>query len=348
MSVHASPLVNLSDDALRSARFRRERETDWRKLEVLVSKVEKSGLKTLSFDDARDMATYYRQAMSSLSVAREISLDQSLLNYLESLCARAYLSVYAPQESIRGSLINLFAVGIPRAVRNSTGVLFLGFLAMFLGALMAFSLYLEDASWYYTFVPEGLSGGRSPSASTTFLKNGLYDTGVSDKDRLGAFASYLFSHNTQIAIFVFALGVFCALPSFALTFYNGTILGAFLALYVDRGLGYDLFAWLSIHGVTELSAVCIACAGGAKLGLAVLNPGNKSRKHALRTVGRDATKLLILAAVMLVVAAILEGFFRQMVQSPEVRLAVGWGIGLLWFLYFAFAGRSPVDQAGEP
>ena len=89
-------------DLIRSTRFRQERETDWRKLETIVGRAERQGVAALDFDSALQLAELYRQAVASLSVAREISLDKSLLDYLESLCCRAYLAVYAPQETLRG------------------------------------------------------------------------------------------------------------------------------------------------------------------------------------------------------------------------------------------------------
>ena len=77
---------------LRSARFRAEREADWRRLEAIVKRAEKQGVRSLNFEDARDLATLYRQAANSLSVAREISLDKSLLTSLGALPARPCLS----------------------------------------------------------------------------------------------------------------------------------------------------------------------------------------------------------------------------------------------------------------
>ena len=92
--------------------------------------------------------------------------------------------------------------------------------------------------------------------------------------------------------------------------------------------------------VTEIAAICVACAGGAQLGLAVLLPGDVSRREALRLRGRDAVKLMILAALMLICAAILEGFFRQLVQSTELRLTIGWGLGALWVAWLTLSGRE--------
>ncbi len=346
----AAPIVASEpppDAALRSARFRAEREADWRRLETLVDKAERQGVRALSFEEARALAAFYRQAAASLSVAREISLDRGLLDYLEALTARAYLAVYAPQETTRGLIGRFFATGAPQAIRRSLGALALAFLALALGGLAGWLLFFEDQTWYNTFLPGEMQGGRGLASSRAQLREAIYGGADERVDHLGAFAAYLFSHNTRIAIFAFALGVAACLPSFALCFYNGLILGAFVALHVDRGLGWDIFAWLSIHGVTELGAIVVATAGGFRLGFAVLFPGALSRRAALRAAGPDAVKLALLAALMLVVAALLEGFPRQLVTDLETRLVIGWGVGALWGAYFARAGRGPARAAGD-
>jgi uncharacterized membrane protein SpoIIM required for sporulation len=339
MAVAADPAKTA--DPLRSARFRSEREAGWLRLDKLVTRAERGGIRALNYDEVQDLASLYRQAMSSLSVARDISLDRSLLDFLEQLCARAWLVVYAPQEPLGPLFSRLLARGIPQAVRRSGKALIIGFLAMVLGVITGWALYVQDPGWFFTFVPPDLAGGRTPNASAADLRASLYDANWSGStDQLGAFAAALFSHNTQIAILVFALGAFAAAPSFLLTFYNGLMLGCFYMVFHDKGLGFDLFAWLSIHGVTELSAVCIACAGGARLGLAVLLPGSLTRPEALRRSGPDAVKLMLLAALMLVVAAFVEGYLRQIITSPGWRLVIGWGLGLGWLAWLGLAGRT--------
>jgi uncharacterized membrane protein SpoIIM required for sporulation len=230
--------------------------------------------------------------------------------------------------------------GIPQAVRRSALPLFIGFLALILGALAGYRLCTNDPSWFYTLVPPEMADQRTPDASTDYLRSTIYGDEGHDSDRLAAFSAFLFSHNTTIVILIFTLGVFVSVPSFILTFYNGLILGAFFAMFYRRGLGYDVFAWLSIHGVTELAAIAIACAGGARLGLAVLLPGTRTRKEALRHQAHDAVKLAILAALMLIVAAFIEGFLRQLIQDPFWRIAIGWGIGLFWVGWLLLGGRE--------
>ena len=92
--------------------------------------------------------------------------------------------------------------------------------------------------------------------------------------------------------------------------------------------------------MTELSAIAIATAGGFRLGLAVLFPGPLRRRDALRKEGRDAVLLALLAAIMLVAAGLLEGFGRQLVQSLEWRLVIGWGMGAFWLLWLLGSGRG--------
>lgn len=325
---------------LRSVRFRKEREPGWKRLNTLVQKVEETGMRSLNFDEAQELTATYRQTVNSLSVAREISLDQGLLTYLENLTARAYLVIYAPQATLSGLFARLLSKGIPQAFRRSLPVLLIGFGLMFIGGLLGYALVLQDSTWFYTFVPGELAAGRGPGASRESLEGTLFGEQATARNALASFAAYLFSHNTQVAILVFSLGVFWGIPTALLTFYNGTVLGAFVAVFVQQGLGYEVFGWLSIHGVTEISAICVAAAGGAQLAMATLLPGDLTRRDALRIRGRDATKLLLLAALMLGAAAILEGFFRQLVQSTELRLFIGWGIGALWLTWLLRSGRE--------
>lgn len=331
--------MSVAQNLIRSARFRAEREADWRMLEAIVTKAERRGLKALNFDEAQAMASLYRQAMASLSMAREISLDRALLAYLEALCARAYLAVYAPQERLGGMLRRLLTTGIPGAARRLFPLILVSYAILLLGGIAGWMLFQDDPSWYNTLMPPALAGERGIDSTREELLAVIYSGQGSESGHLAAFASVLFSHNTRIAILIFSLGVLACVPSAVLTFFNGLILGAFVALHADRGLLYDISAWLAIHGVTEISAVVIACAGGLHLGRAVLFPGDVRRRDALRRNSHDAVKLAILAAMMLVVAALLEGFGRQLIQDPGTRIRIGFGIGAAWVAWLALSGR---------
>src|SRR5690606_25173830 len=74
----------------RSVGFRREREASWQRLERIVARVERQGLRSLNEAELLALPSLHRAAMSALSVARAISLDRNLLEFLESLTARSH------------------------------------------------------------------------------------------------------------------------------------------------------------------------------------------------------------------------------------------------------------------
>src|SRR5678816_4108112 len=143
---------------------------------------------------------------------------------------------------------------------------------------------------YYVFVGD-MAEGRTPASSTAELRSGLYD--VQDgSGMLATFAANLFDHNSRIAILCFATGFVAGLPTLFLLFYNGLVLGAFVALYTSRGLAVDIWGWLLPHGVTELTAAMLAGAGGFTIAAAIAFPGVKPRMDNLRDHGKDAARMV--------------------------------------------------------
>jgi len=325
---------------LKSHRFREEREADWRRLENLLAKAEKGGAAKLRRNELLEMPVLYQQALSSLSVARSISLDQSLLEYLESLCTRAYFFVYGTRSRLGERVLGFFRHDWPAAVRGLWRETLVSAAIMILGAITAFVLVGQDPDWFYGFIPAELAGGRDPTASAASLRATLYDEATL-RDGLGAMAAFLFTHNSQVAIFAFALGFALCLPTAALMVYNGCMLGAFLALFASHSLALEAGGWLMIHGVTELFAITLAGAAGFSIGWAVAFPGERTRVDAAAHAGRRAAMVMAGVVVMLFAAGLLEGFARQLIRNDLARYAVAAGTGIFWAGYFYLPRKAP-------
>lgn len=325
---------------LKSHRFREEREADWRRLEALLAKAEKGGAAKLRRNELLEMPVLYQQALSSLSVARSISLDQSLVEYLESLCTRAYFFVYGTRTRLGERVAGFFRHEWPAAVRSLWRETLVSAAIMVLGAVTAFILVGQDPDWFYGFIPAELASGRDPTASAASLRGTLYDE-ASLRDGLGAMAAFLFTHNSQVAIFAFALGFALCLPTAGLMVYNGCMLGAFVALFASHGLGFEAVGWLMIHGVTELFAITLAGAAGFSIGWAVAFPGERTRVDAAAHAGRRAAMVMGGVVVMLFVAGLLEGFARQLIRNDLARYAVGAASGIIWAGYFYLPRKAP-------
>jgi len=318
---------------LKSHRFRSEREADWRRLETLLARVERKGPRKLSPDELLELPVLYRQALSSLSIARAISLDLGLVQYLEGLCARSYFFVYGTRTSLGERLARFVRRDWPEAVRALWRETLVSAALGALAAIVTFWLVRRDPDWFYSFIPEGLAGGRDPAASTAFLRGTLYEP-VNGVQGLHVLATFLFTHNSQIAMLAFALGFALCLPTAALMVSNGAMLGAFLALFAARNLGVEAGGWLMIHGVTELFAVTLAGAAGMSMGWSVAFPGAASRLEAVGRAGRRGAVVMIGCVIMLFVAGLLEGFARQLVRADLARYGVAAATALFWGLYF--------------
>lgn len=327
---------------MKSYRFREEREADWAELDRIVQQAEKRGVDGLTDSDLAELPHLYRQAVSSLSVARTISLDQNVVAYLETLCARAYFFVYGTRSRMSERIAQFFARDWAAAVSAAKGPTLLAFLCLFGGALLAFFLTLSDNEWYWTF--HGGFDSRNPNATYDELRATLYEERQNIADMLGAFAAQLFSHNSGIAIFAFALGFAFGAPTAVLLIYNGVYIGSFYAVFWQKGLGYELTGWLFIHGVTELFAVILAGAAGFMIGGAVAFPGRKTRMQSMRDAGDKAAMVIIGAVVMLFLAALLEGFGRQLITSDVARYTIAITTLVFWLGYFYLPRREGSDR----
>jgi len=327
----------------RSVAFRRGRASTWRELEALVEQVEKDGPGTLDAADARALPRLYRATASALSVARAIALDRNLLDYLESLTARAWLCVYGPKRRLGDAALQ-FARWWPAAVRSLGAPIGLATLALIAGAVAGFALTVADIDLFYAFVGDGYAQGRDPTTPTVELREGLYSSGDMG-DALFTFASFLFGHNARIGIAAFGLGAVFGLPTLYLMLTNGLLLGAFAGLYHVRGLSLDLWGWLLPHGITELGAVVICGGAGVALARAVLFPGRATRWDALVETGRTAAGVVMGAVIMFFIAGLIEGVFRQLVTDIVARYTVAGGTAVAWALYIGLVGRARSDEA---
>jgi uncharacterized membrane protein SpoIIM required for sporulation len=324
--------------ALKSAQFRKEREGAWRELEELLDRVEKKGLRSLSAAELNRLPILYRSATSSLSVAQAISLDKNLLDYLNALVGRAYLSVYSTKRKALTALAEFFTYWFPHTFRRYFVFMAASTALLLLGVLTGYQMTVADPERYYSFVDEEMASGRNPAASTEELREVLYST--EEDGWLGAFATYLFTHNSKVGMLCFATGFAAGLPVIYLLFTNGLLLGAMAALYDSRGLGFEFWGWVLPHGVTELGAVCLCGAAGMVLGSSLVFPGRHTRLQNLAIRGREAAVLAVGAVALFFLAGLIEGIFRQLVHNLAVRWTVVGVTTVFWTWYFLFLGRN--------
>jgi len=154
-----------------------------------------------------------------------------------------------------------------------------------------------------------------------------------DAAGLSTFAAQLFSNNAGVAILAFALGFAFGIPSILLLVHNMAMLGALWWLYSNAGLSMEFAAWLSVHGTTELFAILLAGAAGIHIGRSMAFPGDRSIMAAASRSGQQAAQVMAGVVLMMVAAALLEAFPRQLL-GMNGRFIIGGGMLALWLVYF--------------
>ena len=162
------------------------------------------------------------------------------------------------------------------------------------------------------------------------------------------FGFYIWN-NVRIGFQTFAGGVLLGLGSLFFLIFNGIFLGTIVGHLTQIGLGPQIWSFTAGHGSFELLAIAISGAAGLKLGAALLAPGRCTRRAALVLQGASAFRLAGGAALMFLVAAVIEAFWSPLqLYSNTPKYAVGILLWLLLLGYFLLAGRGAAAGAPTP
>lgn len=310
-------------DSTSSPATTRNRQLERERFEALIHRSEKLRVRGLPFDELQELSLLYRRHTALLSRLRDGHADADAIQHLNGLCVRAYAFLYSAgtRRRKRGER----ARDWPRLWRSTWRALVLAWGLLVLGATLGAALTRQDPAVLYAMLPVGFgySAERidrlwsSADERASFLQKS--ETPLS---RNILFGSQLFAHNTRIGLLAFATGMLAGVPSALLQLYNGTMLGAFVALFVQDGISLAFLAWLAPHAVPELTAITLCCAAGLILGKAVAAPGRRPRRVALREDSLPALLLVTTAVPLFLLAALTESFVRGSGLAETTRLGI--------------------------
>jgi uncharacterized membrane protein SpoIIM required for sporulation len=306
----------------------------WAELTGLLDKG-RGGVAGLSVAEVKRLCKLYRQVTIDLSQARASGDDPAVVHFLNALTARAHGQVYAAKRVDLRPFLLFVVTGFPRLVRKNWRPVLAASAVFVLTSVASFLAVIRDPELAYSLFDERVveyENLRLEKQEGEYKGNFTFSVGQSP-----LVAAQIIGNNVKVAVMGFALGAAgCVLGVFLLV-YNGRMLGTLSGLVWNGGYFVGFYSLILTHGVLELSAICIAAAGGLRLGWAVLAPGPVGRSDALRAAAPDGFGLLAGSVLMLVVAGIIEAFVTPHFDAP-VRWAVAGGTGVLFAAYIAFAG----------
>jgi len=230
--------------------------------------------------------------------------------------------------------------GFPRLVREewrlvlAAALLFFGPLLLLIALLQAFPDFV-----HYLLSPQQIASFHE-----------MYDPanrrlGMREADTSMAMFGFYIWNNVRIGFQTFAGGLAAGVGSAYFLGANGVIIGAVAGYLTQVGYTETFWSFVAGHSSLELLAIVLSGAAGFKLGMAVIAPGNRTRKAALMAAARPAVRIMYGAAIMFFAAAFVEAFWSPITEIgfvPKVIVGtVGW---VLLLAYFLFAGRGHASR----
>ncbi|MHB0913117.1 MAG: stage II sporulation protein M [Armatimonadota bacterium] len=314
------------------------------RLEQILSKVEKSGLKSLSSEELLALGPLYRRVVSALSEARTHAVDDARIASLNHLASRAYSYIYVAEPKGWPSVRKFFSVEFPQTFRRNLHFIAVSFLISLLAMLFAYGVVSRDeGKAEVVFGPGALELIDQIAERHTGHRNWM------PEEARPMMSSFIMANNIRVAAIAFAGGALVGLGTLWILYYNGLMLGVITAAIATRSpeVIQGFWAFVAPHGVIELPAIFISGGAGLMLGWAIICPGERTRADALKLAGREAGKLLLGVAAMLVVAGIIEGFFSPSMLPNQLKLAMALMLAFTEGAYLFRAGRSPQRQGGK-
>jgi uncharacterized membrane protein SpoIIM required for sporulation len=316
------------------AAFVRARRAGWERLADLVARVDGG---RLGVAEVEELDRLYRRTIGDLAYARGAFPGTEAEGYLAQLAARVFAALHQRRRATwRSAIALLRSEGAAEVVRHRGALaLAAAFLAAgLLGGALATAIDPEGWSWLLPVsVREALAARRLWTDDLLGAAPGLA-------------GGLIARNNLSVAALCFALGLTGGVGTALLLAANGALLGAVLVAAWRAGLGAGLAGFVAAHGPVELSALVLAGQAGFVLASGLVKPGEWPRREAVARSGREAARILVLVAPLLLLVAAVEATVSPAGRFPlAARLSLGLGLAAAVWSYLWRAGRAADGEA---
>ncbi|HET9933732.1 MAG TPA: stage II sporulation protein M [Polyangiaceae bacterium] len=312
--------------------FISSRSGAWRELEELLAT--RRSLSELRPADISRAAALYRSACADLMHARLIGCPADVIGFLDALTARAHSALYSSRSRAFATVRDLLLSRFPRAFRRQ---------GWFMAASAALFLVPLAAGWVGAWMSPGFAQKVLPPHQLEALAR-AYAEGFSfgrSENLDAAMAGFYVENNIGIAFRCFATGILLGLGSIFFLLYNGLAIGTTFGYVVRAGAGANILTFGCGHAPFELTAIVIAGGAGLRLGFALVDTDGLTRLGSLRKHSLDLVALVSGAAVMLAIAALIEGFWSPSSMPAHFKYAFS-AVGVaVMSAFLGFASREP-------
>lgn len=293
---------------MREAAFVKQNKEKWALFEALLAR--KGGT------NPDQLADLFVQITDDLSFARTFYPNSKTTKYLNTIAATTHQQIYRNKKESRSRIVSFWKTELPTLFRQSHAMLLLSFcifvLSMGIGAV--------STAHDETFI-RLILGDHYVNMTIDNIEKGDPMAVYKRSNEVDMFFRITIN-NIRVSFLAFIGGVLFAFGTVAMLFYNGVMLGAFQYFFVTKGLFWQSFLVVWIHGTLEISAIVIAGCAGLTIGNAILFPGTYSRGHSFVRGAKQGLKIAVGLVPVFIMAGFLESFVTRYTEMPVV-LSVG-------------------------
>ncbi len=304
---------------MRETKFIEQKKEQWAEFEQLLRENRR---------DPDKLNDLFVQITDDLSYARTFYPNRSVRLYLNGLAQRVFHNIYRGRRFPAERLRLFWTDELPRVVWESRQAMLLS-LAIF---VLAFGIGV-------------LSSMINPDFARIILGDSYVEMTLRNIEQGDPMAVYkesrplgmsvgIAANNLFVALRTAILGVFASVGTLFIMLYNGIMVGAFQYFFIERGLFWESFLTIWIHGTLEISAIIIAGASGLVAGSGLLFPGTYTRVQALQLSLRRGLKIFIGVVPLLLLAAFFEGFLTRYTGTPAPIRGAFIGLSLFFVLWY--------------
>ncbi|HWW82503.1 MAG TPA: stage II sporulation protein M [Vicinamibacterales bacterium] len=316
-----------------SNRWLRDREPYWQRLEELLDRIARQGMRALARAELQELGLLYRQIASDLAILKEDPASARYAENLNRLLARAHHSIYAVDRPPASTTLAFFLDTFPRVFRRNLAPCAAS-LAIFLAAAVVGATLAYRHADFKALV-------LGPDLIDTIERHEMWTHAIVGIKPVAS--STIMTNNMTVALMTFATGIAAGLGTVYMLAFNGLLLGVIGMACAMAGMNQALWSFVAPHGVLELPAIIIAGGAGLRLAEGVLFPGLLPRREAVVSSGSDAIQIVLGCIPLLVVAGIIEAFVSPTNLPVTLKFGLAGGLATLLIVYL-FRPMSQVRQ----
>jgi len=287
--------------------------------------------------DPEKTGNLFLQITDDLSYARTYYSNRSVRIYLNNLAQKVFHAIYKNRVRRRKKLALFWSQELPQRLYDARRSLLLSFCIFALFFFIGMFSSMHDASFarfilgdsYVNMTEENIRSG-DPMA--------VYKE-ASQFDMLLAITV----NNLWVSFLMLAFGILFGVGTVYLLMSNGIMIGAFQYFFIERGLFWESFLTIWVHGALEVSAIVIAGAAGLTLGGGLLFPGTYTRMQSFRLYGIRAVHIFLGITPVIVLAAINESFLTRYTETPDLVRGILIFIEFTaMYLYFVYLPKKRI------